>query len=366
MKTNLADKQNGGLTNFFTGREIEDRNDMMESATELHEGLRTKLTEKAGDPEDLNWKKVSFRDLRNKAKAALEEATNVAVTQGQLFRYGIQRVLFDGYKQVPVVYPDICQFVSSKNRQEWYAPLYGAEVPEDIAFGDKYGDSRIKGLDTALINKKVGRMLTIERELFDWDQTGQIVNKASQMGIRVRYKEESDVMTALKAAAYTVAIGNYSGTNDPVTQTTLEAADIALFGMLDPLGNNMLVMPTLLLVGNSNKFNSAKLLNSSLQPSVPIGTPGGAGAGDTGWTMTMNPLQGLYSLKVSRFLGIANAFLMQPKISIVFQEASPVEVEQENPLAGTSFEQDVYRWRIRRLYQVAVLESRYIFAINKI
>ena len=356
---------NGGLTNFFTGREVEDRNEMMESALSHHEVLKARLTEKAGDPDQINWKKASFKDLRDKAMNALQEATNVAATQGQLFRYGIQKVLFDGYKEVPVVYPDICQFVSSKNRQEWYAPLYGAEVPADVPFGSKYGDSRVKGLDTALINKKVGRMLTLERELFDWDQTGQIINKASQMGVRVRYKEESDVMTALKAASYSTTIGNYSGSDDAVTQATLEAADIALFGMKDPLGNNMLVTPTLLLVGNSNKFNAAKLLNSSLQPSVPLGTPGGSGAGATGWTMTTNPLQGLYSLKVSRFLAILNAFLMEPKTSIVFQEASPVEVEQENPLAGTSFEQDVYRWRIRRLYQVAVLESRYIFAIHK-
>lgn len=351
---------NGGLTNFFTQREVEDRSDMMESAVSHHEAVRSRLTERAGDPDLVNWKKVSFKDLRDKAMTAMQEATNVASAQGQLFRYGIQKVLFDGYKEVPVVYPDICQFVSSKNRQEWYAPLYGAEVPTDVPFGDKYPDSRVKGLDTALINKKVGRMLTLERELFDWDQTGQIVNKASQMGIRVRYKEESDVMTALKAATYTAAIGNYSGSDDAVTQATLEAADVALFGMVDPLGNNMLVTPTLLLVGNSNKFNAAKLLNSTLQPSVPS-----AVAGATGSLMTFNPLQGLYSLKVSRFLAVANAFLMEPKTSIVFQEASPVEVEQENPLAGTSFEMDVYRWRIRRLYQIAVLESRYIYAIHK-
>ena len=353
------------MTNVYSPIEIADREEMAESALSEHLELRAHLTETAGDPELINWKKVSFKALRDKAKQALYEATNVASSQGQLFRYGIQRVLFDGYKDVPTVYPDVCQFVSSKNRQEWYAPLYGAELPKDVPFGSKFEDSRIKGLDVVAVNKKVGRMLTLERELFDYDQTGQVINKASQMGKRVRYKEEVDVMAALKAATYTAAIGNYSGSDDALTQATLENADIKLYGMVDPLGNNMLVIPTLLLVGNNNKFNAAKLLNSSLQPSVPLGTPGGTGAGDTGWTMTTNPLQGLYSLKVSRFFGVANVALMEPKTSIVFQEASPVEIVQENPLAGTSFEMDIYRWRIRRLYQVLVLEARYIFMINK-
>ena len=361
----LVELKEAKQTNLYTPAEIADRQDMMESALTEHLELRAQLTESAGDPETtINWKKVSFKNLRNKAKKALYEATNVSSSQGQLFRYGIQRVLFDGYKDVPTVYADICQFVSSKNRQEWYAPLYGAELPLDIPFGGKFADSRIKGIDTVAVNKKVGRMLTLERELFDYDQTGQVINKASQMGKRVRYKEEVDVMAAIKAATYSAAIGNWSS-DTALTQPALEAADVALYGMLDPLGNNMLVIPTLLLTGNSNKFVGAKLLNSSLQPSIPVSDAGGGSAGVAGWTMTTNPLQGLYTLKTSRFLATANVFLMEPKTSIVFQEASPVEIVQENPLAGTSFEMDVYRWRIRRLYQVLVLESRYIFAINK-
>jgi hypothetical protein len=356
------------MTNFFTAQELEDRGEMMESALSEHLELKAQLTEAAGDPDEAikknygSWKKVSFKKLRDNA---LREATNVASTNGQLFRYGIQRVLFDGYKDVPTIYADVCQFISSKNRQEWYAPLYGAEVPTDVPFGGKFPDSRIKGLDVVAVNKKVGRMLTFERELFDYDQTGQIINKASQMGKRTRYKEETDVMTAIKTAAYTALIGNYSGSDDPLTQPVLENADIKLYAMVDPLGNNMLVTPGLLLTGINNKFAAAKMLNSTLQPSIPVSDAGGGSAGYPGWTMTTNPLQGLYSLKVSRFLTAADIFLMEPKTSIVFQEASPVEVVQENPLSGLSFEQDIYRWRVRRLYQVLVLESRYIFAINK-
>jgi len=355
-------------TNFFTEKELKDRSRMLESAMSEHTSLREALKKHAGeDPESIDWEKVSFKELRDRAKGELMEATNVVSTQGQLFRYGIQKVLFDGYKDVPTVYPDVVQFVPSSNRQEWYAPLYGAEVPTDVAFGGKFPDSRIKGLDTVLVNKKIGRMLSLERELFDYDQTGQVVTKASQMGKRVRYKEETDVMAAIFGATYSTAIGNRPSSYANLNQFGMEAADIALMNMVDPLGNNMLVMPSLLLVSTADKFNAAKLLNSSLQPSIPGASGKTASSGDsgtTGWTMTINPLQGLYSLKVSRFITANRCYLMEPKISIVFQEASPVEIVQENPLSGMAFENDIYRWRVRRLYQVAVLESRYIYAIQ--
>ena len=39
------------------------------------------------------------------------------------------------------------------------------------------------GLDTVLVNKKVGRILSIQKELFDDDQTGQIGTRASKLAL---------------------------------------------------------------------------------------------------------------------------------------------------------------------------------------
>ena len=360
------------MTSVLTAKEIKDRKRMRESALSKHTLLQERLTKKLGkNPEELiEWDApdFSFKTLRDKAQEALEESdTNVSSALGQLFRYGIQRVMFDAYKDVPVVYPDLVQFVSSKNRQDWYAPLYGAEPPLDVQFGAKYVDSRIKGLDIVLVNKKVGRLLSIERELFDFDQSGQITDRASKMGIRVAYKEETDVMYAIENATYTVALTNRPASYGVLSGITLPVADIALMNMVDPLGNKMLVMPSTLLVSPNDKFSGAMLLQSTLQPSVPgqaTQTANTATSGTPGWTMTVNPLQGLYGLKVSRFLTAGAWYLMEPKTSIPFQEASPVEITQENPQSGSAFEQDIYRWKVRRLYNVIVLESRYIYKGN--
>ena len=350
--------------------EREDRELQMQEASAAHAALKTRIQEKHNfDPDTIDWKAAKkdrhfWKKLEESTGDVLREA-NVSSNLGQLLRYGVQQFMFDGYKDVAVVYPDIVQVIQSSNRQEWYAPLYGAEVPEEVGAGGNYSESRIQGLDTALVNKKVGRVLATQKELFDDDQTGQVAGRAGKLGKRVRYKEEYDVMIAVRSASYSTTIGNTPTTPAALTQPGLEAGLIAMAGIRDPLGNRMGVEVDTLLVSYWDMFNAAKLLNSSLQPSVPGTsgqTSGSATAGSTGWTMTMNPLQGLLKLKVSRFLGQNDWFALEAKTSIPFQERMPLSVVQEDPSSGKSFDNDLYRWKVSRRYGVTVLESRYIWA----
>lgn len=356
--------------NLFTEAQMEDRNIQLSEVMAGHTALRERITEKQGfDPETIDWKAAKrdrgfWKKLEESSGEIMREA-NASSSLGQLLRYGVQSFMFDAYKDVPTVYQDIVQIVSSSNRQEWYAPLYGAEIPLEVTPGTPYEDSRIMGLDTVLVNKKVGRILSIQKELFDDDQTGQVSTRASKLGKRVRYKEEFDVMTALRAASYSTTIGNRPAAYVALSQGALETADIALNGVRDPLGNRMGVDPSLLLVSTSDKFNAAKLLNSTLNPSVPGAsgqTAGSASSGDLSGTMAFNPLAGLYDLRVSRFLGAGDWMLMEPKTSIPFQERAPLSVVQEDPNSGRSFDQDIYRWKVSRRYATTVLESRYIYA----
>ena len=167
--------------------------------------------------------------------------------------------------------------------------------------------------------------------------------------------------------SYTVAKGNRPAVFSALTQPALEAADIALHNILDPIGNRVLVKPSLLLVSPADKFNSAKLLNSALQPSIPGAagqTYSTASSGLTGYTGTVNPLQGLYTLRVSRFLPANYWYLMEPKTSIVWQDRDPLELTMEARDAGASFERDEYRWRVRRRYATDVLEYIYLSCGN--
>jgi hypothetical protein len=293
----------------------------------------------------------------------------------QLLRAGVQNFMFDAYQQVGVIYPDLVRTVNSNKFEELYAPMYGAENPKQVNPGQRFEDSRVQGIDVRVRSIKFGRILSVERELVDDDQTGQIQQRASMLGERIRIVEEQTVLNALFTAAnYTTAIGNLAGTPAKLAQPGLEAADIALEGMKDPLGNFILVQPDTLVCAPGDKFNAAKLLQSALQPSVPGAsgqTANTASSGGTGWTMTTNPLQGLYALKVSRYVPAAGLngtdpswVLMQSKTSLVFQDRDALEVAQENNQAGESFDHDEYRYRVRRRFNAAMIESRYAFRGN--
>jgi hypothetical protein len=151
--------------------------------------------------------------------------------------------------------------------------------------------------------------------------------------------------------------------------------------MKDPLGNFIAVEANTMLVSSSDKFNAAKLLQSALQPSVPGGsgqTASTASSGGTGWTMTTNPLQGLFAIKVSRYLpsslnasgsrGLDNTngawLLMEAKKSIVWQDRVALQVRQENPDSGASFEKDEYRYKVRRRANSGVIDSRFLYRGN--
>lgn len=376
IHASIGRKHAGGMARVFASPLEVDLFDHREFQRRDEAAFREAAQVTGYDPQELEaaWRHPKFSI--GKLREAVAESA-----MPQLLRAGVQNFMFDAYASVAVVYPDLVRVVNSDKFEELYAPLYGAELPKRVLPSQSFEDSRLQGIDVRVPNVKFGRILALERELVDDDQTGQIVQRASQMGERVRYVEEQTVINALLAATYNATIGNGGGAGVALSQPALETATIALHKMKDPLGNLILVQPDTLFVSPSDEFNAAKLLQSALQPSVPGAagqTANTASSGLTGWTMTTNPLQGLYALKVSRFLpssldasgsrGLDNTngawFLMQSKTSLVFQDRDPLEVRQENPDSGEAFNRDQYRYRTRRRFNAAVIESRYIYRGN--
>lgn len=362
---------------------------------QMRETIRAEVAASTGFAPDvidgINWEHPQFSIKK------LREATSETMMP-QLLRAGVSNYMYDAYQRVPTIYQDLVANTNSTKFEELYAPLYNSELPVEVQRQEDFPDSRIIGIDVHVQNRKFGRTLAIERELVDDDQTGQIAGRAGNLGEMMAYREELTVLyelinardplvnTSTLGSAYTTTIGNTPASPGQLSQPNLETADIALQNMVDPLGNFMLVMPSVLLVSPSDDFNARKLLQSTLQPSVPGSsgqTANTATSGLTGFTMTMNPLQGKYDLKTSRFLpgatstqggpgltgpGLDSAhgawFLLEPKRSFVFQDRDALEIQQEAPTSGPGFIRDVYRWRVRRRFAVRVLDGRFIYRGN--
>jgi len=350
------------------------------------EGRPKNVWEQAADQVDWFNPALSFRRLRESVynQAARLREANAESAFGQLLRAGIQTYAINSYQTVPVVYPDLVTEVASRRYQEFYAPLFRPNLPKKVDRGQEFQDNPVAGLDRVLTNFKFGMIESFERELFDDDQTGQIKNRASQMGENFKIMEEIYAIGKILGTGFTVqgvivdpditfndvvaagGIGNGSyntapKANRPTTfarlnQPNLESADISLMNITDDLGNKFLVAPNTLLVSVNDKFVGAKLLNSTLQPSVPSAT-----SGDTGYVMTINPLQGLYKLLVSRFM-VAKAWILgDPKKCLVFQRRDPLEIIQENPASGQSFAAEVYRFKSRSRFECGMIDSRFLF-----
>lgn len=337
--------------------------------------------------ERIDWfsPELSMRRLREATyfeSRRLREA-NAESAFGQLLRAGIQTYAINSYQTVPVVYPDMVTEVASRRFQEYYAPLFRPNLPKRVDRGQEFQENPVLGLSRQLINQKVGMIESFERELFDDDQTGQIKNRASQMGENFKIMEEiyvvlksigtggtlqgvqvdpdvtfTDVVPAgfVGNGTYNTSKGNRANPFVRLSQANLEAADIAMMNIVDDLGNKFLVSPNTLVVSPIDKFVAAKLLNSTLQPSVPAGT-----ADATGYTMTINPLQGLYKLLVSRFMVTKGWLLGDPKKCLVFQRRDPLEIIQENPASGQSFSMEVYRFKSRSRFEVGMIDSRFMY-----
>lgn len=378
-------------------REIQDRR-----IKRIRESMRVQCKKSTGiDIDRIDWfdPEFSVKSLREATyKISKMREASAEASFGQLLRAGVNNFMFDAYQTVPTIYQDLVRVASSNKYEELYAPLYNSEMPQEVFASEPFDDSKILGLDVHVRNRKFGRMLAFERELVDDDQTGQITQRAANLGEMMRYVEELQVMIAIDGAinpqtggaGYSFsAMGNQLQTPGQLSQPNLELADIQAQNMVDPLGNFMLVTPDTVLASPADKFNLLKLLNSTLQPSVPgtaggaIGQAGGALGGQTGWTMTVNPLQGEYSAKISRFVRGATSsqggpglkgpgqdgshgacYLLQSKKSIVFQDRDALEIAQENPMSGAAFGYDQYRYRVRRRFAVRVIDPRFLIQIN--
>lgn len=319
----------------------------------------------------------SFHRLREAAVklADLHEA-NIEATYGWLLRSAVQEFANTVYRDLAVIFPNFVTEVNSKRRSEVYGGLFRPSLPVQLDAGERFRDSAFKGFERELKNYKYGQLISFERELFDDDQTGQIRSRSADLGEGFRIFQEIYVLSRLLGLARTeegvnVPASSYSGTagagvvfsttygNRPTTfaildATSLEAAHQASRRIVDPTGRKFLHVPTQLLVSPEDEFTALRLLNSTIMPITSAGTFSGQ----------TNPLYGRYNLFVSPFVPARAWMIGDPKRGFVFQRRDNLEIIQEHPASGKSFEMEVYAFRARERWEADWIEPRFAYLGN--
>jgi len=349
-----------------------------------------------------DWKKVlDFNRPDFSIKKFREGAYTVAMkTQeaqselafGQLLRAGVQNIFNDIYQAVEVTYTAAVRETASNKRQEFYSPLERVGFPKRVERGDAFPETNMKGLDIELINTKYGMMFAFERELADDDQTGQIIQRAGQLGENARIYEEAYVwariMNAVGAsldgealpmsATYTTPYadaaagglhGNGRGVNSlavassaRLSQSSIQAGWILAKKMLDQSGRPMVCTPKVLAVSPQDIFFANILISSASFPSAV--STASADKGSVGSIMAMNPIQNLVGVVSSRFIQDYGALLIDSGKGFVFQRRDPQEVVQENPQSGPAFSQEVFRYKTRSRWEADFIDPKFTINLN--
>lgn len=325
-----------------------------------------------------SWTKA--REAAYKVAEKMREA-NAEAAFGQLLRAGINNIANTWYELVETNHEQVGATTVSNKAIELYAPLHRGAVPRRVQRGEKFPETKLQGLDIQMSNEKFGAIVGFERELFDDDQTGQVAQRARDIGENMRILEDAWFFQRFIGTA-----GSYAGDAIPASQTYatvwstslagggknkpaayaafssggVQALDILLMKQLDLLGNKMLVQPNTLLVGTDLKFAARTLLNSEWYPSnATVKVSGSGAATDVGTNFARNVLDGLYNLVVSRFLPATAYALGEAGKGIIFQRRDPLEVVQENPQSGSAFSQDEFRFRSRARWEPDWIDPRF-------
>ena len=388
QKTDLMERHQKGLEKFQ--RTLSENNIRRDTRSlgikEWKKVLKFGEMTDAGFVPDFDFSIKSFREASYAAhrKMGLLEA-NAEGTFGPLLRAGIQNQFNDIYLAVPVTYQVAVREVSSNKRQEFYAPLERAGFPKRVEAGGSFPESTFKGLDVELINVKWGQMLNFERELIDDDQTGQMLQRVSDLSENARIFEEyyvwnrlmnktgasldgeplpvSDTYSTVYSSTGLHGTGNgvNATTAGRLSQTQIQNGKILADNMKDQSGRPMMVIPKYLAVSTQDQFFATVLLGSSQNPSMSSTQT--ADIGKVGGIMGKNPIQSLVAVIVSRAIPAYGALLIDPK-GFAFQRRDATELVQENPQSGPAFSQEVFRYKLRTRWESDFIDPKFYINLN--
>lgn len=338
--------------------------------------------------------KMKQKLVREAAAGRLRE-TAVATGFPQLLRAGVQ-VAFNSLVETytDTTYEKWVHAMPSKMDTELYAPLHGISFLSERGPTEAFSETSIKALDLKLKNKEFGQILAIDQNLLDDDQTGQLQQLAGDLaewtkllfevycygklaslatsqyaGLTIPVSEtkpsyETNYPWTKTAAPFTGG-GFNQATAGALTQPNIQAGINALYNQKNLLGFKMVVKPKLLTISPFYQFDAAVLMRSTLNAS------GATAAGVVGGAYSINPLQAILDINVSRYqfdnLGSADGLskawhiMDDTKPWFVLQLRDPGSVLMENPESGESFNRKVQRHRLDIRANADFIEPRFVW-----
>lgn len=337
-------------------------------------------------PSYMSTGRFNFMDIQEAVDStAFPSATGVLIASKVIEGYDMQGMIGD----------QLCTVMSSKLKQERIVGFTSLEGPQEVAEGMPYQESGFGEKYVTTDTSKKGRILEITEEAVFFDQTGQILLRASRLGEMTREEREVTILAGVLdvgsgAAGYKdsyrpsgVASTLYSSGNQNLVSsvnalvdwTDIDAAlqyqattvkdDRAIAAERLPI----LVTPRVLLTSRQLAGTAARILSATEHRSQPAATDA------SNVLISGNPVNniapGLRALSSplidflagvtgSRYSRAGDWFIGDPQKQFIWQEIWPLQTMRAQANDEAQFRRDIVaRFKVRYYGGFATIDTKY-------
>lgn len=279
----------------------------------------------------------------------------------------IAQKVMDAYKARESVADRLVEVVSSNRKTENVVGFTALEGLNEVSEGMPYEDSGIGEKYVEIDNSKYGRVLSITEEAIQFDQTGQLLSRASQFGTKAKIKRERLILEGVIDANYSAGVSGvykpggtiaqlYSSGNENlntgaggIDDTNLSTAYNALRTTTDEEDNYIATSSSLLLMCHPSVVKTAHVMtNSTLIPSSDYNDA--------------NYWKGMFTPVENPYIGATTTwFLGDFKSQFRWQEVWPIQVLRAVPGSDFDFHRDIRAaFKVRFFGGVGAIDHRFV------
>lgn len=325
----------------------------------------------------------NYGTIRESIMSKLRE-TQSETAFAYLLRYGINKQIVNLYEMTPGSYREWALITTSDGFENYYPAVFLPQRPQRVERGEDFQEVQLSGFQTTIRNYKYAGLVAIEEELWEDDQSGQIPLRAQGVGEGMVQSEEIffyQQFFAAVTAGFFSAVGTQKTGGGALSLPALEAAWPIIRKIKDGDGNLIGVRPTHIVVDALDELVAWQIYDSVGAPQNPSGSLASATDQNIIYFTTPNPMKGRFKPIVSDFITLANAspsnangfgldgataprMLVQARKGVIFQDRTPLKVEQEAPNSGKGFTSGERRFSARRRFGAGPVEPRFEYILN--
>jgi hypothetical protein len=265
----------------------------------------------------------------------------------------IAKRVIDGYEQPGYIGDQLVANMPSRLRVERVVGFTAIGRPGGVDEGMPYPHTGLAEKFCTTQAAKEGYMIEVTEEAVFFDQTGQLLMRAQQIGTKIRLEREKVIIDGVQdantlvywpqgaaEALYRTAAGTNATTVNKRTNagyglvdwTDIDEATQLFAAMVDEAGDKIVMVPTVLLVPPALKMVANRICRAT---ELRTGTASLAEVATWANPVDLTPLSSvLLSSSTTWYMG-------DPKRQFVWQDVWPLQVLRADAMQGDQFDRDI-------------------------